>query len=238
MGTIRRLTESDVPAIEAVIDSRSNFQGNPVNDWWISEFKLYYVEKRIVLDNHFFYGYFDDLGELIAFKTAHNAFNRWTYFDGVAFTVPGKNLEKWNGSRWPASVIELTQQMLTDFDAAGMVDLYVIGPHSSKWERLVEVPGFQLADRTLWKREDVGVIEANHKTGIYLYDEFLVSGTLSTDQLVMKFTLINPQHPLPPPPPSPKLPSNSPPRGEKSATEVHPPRDMIFGDGPGDQPKP
>lgn len=224
---MRRLTSGDWPDIEQVLDTRKNFQSQPVADDWHQKLKDIYVRSRLDRPAVYFWGYFNEDGELIGLREAHRTTLLHNFAMGISYTKAGKASERWPNSNWPKVVIELNQFALDSLIADGMTTLWLLGPATiPAGGRLVDDPGSPLSDRAIWNRTDVMMIPAGTFSGDAFIDSMvLVSSKPLQDQIVMKFDLINPvvftgKSPGP----------DAPPRGKKPTPHPHPPR--------GDKPTP
>lgn len=219
MGTIRRLTSDDYDAICQVVDSRPYFQGRPVDQSWIDKFKNLYVKGRLSIPMVYFLGYFNDDGELIAFRSGHQTLFMGHFALGVSYTKKGKSSERYPGTNWPLASIELNHAMLDVAYDCGATSVWLVAPAiPPKAGRLIEAPGTRLTDSTKFKREEDIPVKAGTLTGDDFLDKELLWGHLHpTDQVIIHFRMIDHKF---------KLPDDAPPMGDKPAQHEHPPMNM------------
>lgn len=217
--TIRLLTTDDIPAMEAVIDTRPYFQGQAVTDEWRASMKQTYIRARF-RDNVWWFGYFSDDNELVGFREVHvSPFSPFDFISGATYTKAGKADARWQGSGWPQVVLELLNYAVAHFVDQKLVKTWwILGPLTPpKAGRLIEQPGAAFGDGT-WTREQVGTVQVGTMTGDPFVDGWVLQGVPPMkDQVVFKFDKAGWV--------DPRLPKDAPPMGAKSSFDgVHPPR--------------
>jgi hypothetical protein len=210
--TIRILTNDDWDAIEALIDTRKKFQTSGMTDELHAKMKEYYVKKRYERDNVFFFGYFEN-DELTAISSFHRCPAAWDIVAGITWTKAGNETPRWpTCEHYATSIIELRNYAVSWFEAFyNMRSMWIIGPASTDWERLIEVEGCILADRTLYEKHVIMVIPALEFTEDPFIDKYVLVGhTVPTDQVVFCMTRLDWQLPEGMPPIGKLVPSEFP----------------------------
>jgi len=199
MIEIRVLNSKDMPAIEAVIDSRVQFQEVGVDGGWTQRLKDIIIRNRIDRMGVWFIGYFKD-SVLIALRECHDMRGPNTIFAGnaamgISYTMAGNAVAKqrWRDSQWPHVLMELNEFAVNLLTKIGFTTIYVMGPSDEpKNGRLIDAPGSSLANPILWTREDVVTIPSGQRTGDPLIDDFvLIGATMNTDQKIFRFSKTN-----------------------------------------------
>lgn len=220
MGTIRRLTPSNFDAMCEVIDSRGYFQGKTVDEEFTTILKEKYVRDRLPLEGWaYFLGYFNDDGELIAFRESRRLPVVGHFCMGVSYTKKGKANERYPGTQWPKALMELNHDMLDLIYDEGGLYIWVVGPATPpKAGRLVEAPGTRLADPTKYVREEDIFVKAGELTEDDIVNRYVLWGRRApTDQVIMRFVSV--ENRFAPPP-------GAPPKQDKPVFLEHPPMNL------------